>query len=137
MLNILILGIEDEIKIFRFLKHFNMNIDYLNNYKNQDLSKYNLVITSYKYLDSIKNVDIELIFSIGAEKTYSSRKNLVNIVFNFKQDEDMVKEFIKTEKWNFYYRSVDKEKVRFIYDLFRDCYEYKKIYSKDIKFHKI
>jgi len=135
MLNILILGIEDEIKIFRFLKHFNMNIDYLNNYKNQDLSKYNLVITSYKYLDSIENVDVELILSVVEDETFSNRKNLVNIVFNFKQD--MIREFIKTEKWNFYYRSVDKGNVKFIYDLFRDCYEYKKIESKDIKFHKI
>lgn len=135
MLNILILGVEDEIKIFKLLKHFNMSIDYLDCYEKQDLSKYKMVITSFKYLKSIENVDIDLILSVVEDEICSNRKNLVNIVFNFKQD--MIKEFIKTEKWNFYYRSVDKANVKFIYDLFRDCYEYKKIESKDIKFHKI
>lgn len=134
MIDILILGVEDQIKIFNLLKHFNMNIDYLDYYEKQDLSKYKMVITSFKYLKSIENVDI-LILSVVEDETCSNRKNLVNVVFNFKQD--MIKEFIKTEKWNFYYRSVDKANVKFIYDLFRDCYEYKKIESKDIKFHKI
>ena len=135
MIDILILGVEDEIKIFKLLKHYNMNIDYLDCYENQDLSKYKMVITSFKYLKSIENVDIELILSVVEDETCSNRKNLVNVVFNFKQD--MIKEFIKTEKWNFYYSSVDKANVKFIYDLFRDCYDYNKIESKDIKFHKI
>lgn len=112
-----------------------MNIDYLDSYTNQDLSKYKIVITSFKYLKSIENVDIKLILSVVEDETCSNRKNLVNLVFNFKQD--MIKEFISIPKWNFYYRSVDKANVKFIYDLFRDCYEYNKIESKDIKFHKI
>ena len=48
--NILILGNEEKLKIFRFLKHYHMNIDYLDTYANQKLSIYDMVITSSKYL---------------------------------------------------------------------------------------
>ena len=133
--NILILGNEEKLKIFRFLKHYHMNIDYLDTYTNQKLSIYDMVITSSKYLESIRNIEIELILNIMEDEECSNRKNLINLNMNL--GDDIIKEFINYEKWIFYYNSLAKSKVKFIYDLFSTCQEYNKIKSKDIKFHKI
>ena len=138
IISVLIIGTSDSLKVFRFLKHYHMTLDIIDEYDGREL-EYNLIITSNTFLDSISHYD-GLIFNVSMNSNdFSVRKNLVNLVFNFKyNDEDeLIQLFINNPKWNFYYDSVDKSKVKFIYELFATCNTYYKIYSKEIKFHKI
>ena len=138
IISVLIIGESDYLKVFRFLKHYHMTIDIIDEYDGRDLA-YNLIVTSNTFLDSISHYE-GLIFNVSMDSNdFSVRKNLVNLVLNFKyNDEDeLIQLFINNPKWNFYYNSVEKSKVKFIYELFSTCNTYYKIYSKEIKFHKI
>ena len=110
-------------------------IDIIDKYDFRELN-YNLIITDRQNLDSISNFD-GLIFNIeDKEDNFSTIKNLVNLVSLY----DIiliVQQFINNPKWNFYYKSVEKSNVKFIYDLFSTCNSYNKIVSSEIKFHKI
>ena len=135
-INLLILGNVEIVKVFRYLGHFHMNIDCKDYYDNNSELNYDLIITNQEHLDSIVNFE-GLIFNVTEENDYSTKKNLANIVLNFKSNQILDKQFIENPKWNFYYKSIDKTKVKFIYDLFTTCEAYNKIQSREIKFHKI
>jgi len=135
-ISVLILGTSEKVKVFRFLKHYHLNIDFIDKYDDRQLN-YELIITDRQNLDSISIFD-GLIFNIeDRDNNFSTKKNLVNLVMNFKYNEDLIQQFIVNPKWNFYYNSVEKSKVKFIYELFSTCNSYNKIKSKEIKFHKI
>lgn len=134
--SVLILGTSEKVRVFRFLRHFHLNIDIIDQYDFRELN-YKLIITDRQNLDSISNFD-GLIFNIeDKEHNFSTIKNTVNLVMNFKYNQDLIEQFINNSKWNFYYKSVEKSNVKFIYDLFSTCNSYNKIVSSEIKFHKI
>ena len=140
-MNILILGNDSTLLLFKYLKHFENTITVLTNYDSLDLSNYDLVITNTMHLNKLENIQTNLIFNV-VEKldNLSTKKNLVNLflTFDYKNPEkDLISQFIDNPKWNFYYDSCEKSNVKLIYDLFTECKEYNKIKSKEIKFHKI
>lgn len=138
IISVLIIGKSDYLKVFRFLKHYHMTIDIIDDYDGRNLD-YNLIVTSNTFLDSISKYD-GLIFNVSLDSNgFSVRKNLVNLVLNFKynNDDELIQLFINNPKWNFYYDSLEKSKVKFIYELLSTCNSYYKICSKEIKFHKI
>lgn len=140
-MNILILGNDSTLLLFKYLKHFENTIDILENYDGSDLSNYELVITDNTNLNKLENAQTNLIFNV-VEKldNLSTKKNLVNLflTFDYKNlKKDLISQFIDNPKWNFYYDSCEKNNVKLIYDLFSECNEYNKIKSKEIKFHKI
>jgi len=140
-MNILILGNSEILLLFRYLRHFLINIDILEDYDGSDLSKYELVITDNTNLKNLENNQIKLIFNV-VEKLdkLSTKKNLVNLflTFDYKNlKKDLISQFIDNPKWNFYYNSCDKSNVKLIYDLFSECRECNKIKSNEIKFYKI
>ena len=140
-MNILILGNSKILLLFRYLRHFLINIDILEDYDGSDLSKYELVITDNTNLKNLENSQIKLIFNV-VEKldNLSKKKNLVNLflTFDYKNlKKDLISQFIDNPKWKFYYDSCDKSNVKLIYDLFSECKEYNKIKSNEIKFYKI
>ena len=63
IIKVLIHGNRDYIKVFRFLKHYHMDIDYLDEYDGRELD-YNLIITNNTFLDSLKNYN-GLIFNVS------------------------------------------------------------------------
>ncbi len=140
-MNILILGNSKILLLFKYLRHFLINIDILEDYDGSDLSKYELVITDNTNLKNLENSQIKLIFNV-VEKldNLSTKKNLVNLflTFDYKNlKKDLISQFIDNPKWKFYYDSCDKSNVKLIYDLFSECREYNKIKSNEIKFYKI
>lgn len=138
IISVLIIGTSDSLKVFRFLKHYHMTLDIIDEYDGRNLD-YNLIVTNNTFLDSISKYD-GLIFNVSMDSNdFSVRKNLVNLVLNFKYNDkdDLIQLFINNPKWNFYYDSLEKSKVKFIYELFSTCNSYYKIKSKEIKFHKI
>ena len=133
-ISILILGDNEFVKLFRFLKHFHMILDSKSTYDNKN---YDLIITDNTHLESITNFE-GLVFNICEDIShFSTKKNHANLVFNFKYNTNLIQQFIKNPKWNFYYTSIEKSKVKFIYELFATCQSYNKIQSNEIKFHKI
>ncbi len=140
-MNILILGNDSTLLLFKYLKHFENTITVLTNCDSTNLSNYDLVITNTMYLNKLENIQTNLIFNV-VEKldNLSTKKNLVNLflTFDYKNlKKDLISQFIDNPKWNFYYDSCDKSNVKLIYDIFSECHEYNKIKSKEIKFHKI
>ena len=135
-INILILGNEANLKVFGFLKHFHLFIFCLDKYENQDLSRYDLIITNSKNLKNIQND--ALIFNV-VENTeqFSCRRNTANIIFENDKINNLTNKFIGNNEWIFYYSSIDKTNVNFINNLFTICYTYKKIKSHIINFIKI
>lgn len=132
--NLLVLGNTELLNLFRFLKHFHMNIDFLDEYNKSD---YELIITTSKYFSQLSNYE-GLIFNIIAEPdNFITNKNVVNLFLNFDFEKDLINQFINNKLWVFYYKSVEKQYVKFIYDLFNICSQYNKIQFRDVKFHKI
>ena len=143
-MNILILGHDDILKYFTLLKHFENTINHLVNFdSNINLKQYNLIITDNSHLEIINEPFKGIIFNIVESlDNLSTRSNLVNLFMNFNFDyknisNDLTRQFIENPKWDFYYRTCEKANVKIIYDIFSECYEYQKIKSKEIKFHKI
>tara|TARA_B100000123_G_C25641180_1_gene388891 strand:- start:332 stop:754 length:423 start_codon:yes stop_codon:yes gene_type:complete len=140
-MNILILGNSEILLLFRYLRHFLINIDILKEYDGSDLSKYELIITDNTNLKNLENSQIRLIFNVVENlDNLSTNKNLVNLFLTFDHknpEKDLISQFIDNPKWNFYYDSCEKSNVKLIYDLFSECKEYNKIKSNEIKFHKI
>ena len=143
-MNILILGQDDILKYFTLLKHFENTINHLVNFdSNININQYNLIITDNSHLAIINESYTGIIFNIVESlDNLSTRGNLVNLFMNFNFDyktisNDLIRQFIENPKWDFYYRTCEKANVKIIYDLFSQCYEYEKIKSKEIKFHKI
>jgi|TARA_Y100000389_G_C17343092_1_gene454422 hypothetical protein len=138
IIKVLIHGNRDYIKVFRFLKHYHMDIDYLDEYDGRELD-YNLIITNNTFLDSLKNYN-GLIFNVSINgNDFSVKKNVANLVLNFKynNEDELIQQFIKNPKWNFYYNSIEKSNVKFIYELLSTCNSYNKIEYDEIKFYKI
>ena len=138
LIKVLIIGNKDYLKVFRFLKHFHMQIDILDEYDGRELD-YKLIVTDNTFLDCLEN-HTGLVFNVSINSNdFSVKKNVANIVLNFKyiNDDELIQQFIKNPKWNFYYKSIEKSKVKFIYELFSTCNSYNKIESSEIKFHKI
>ena len=140
-MNILILGNSEILLLFRYLRHFLINIDILKEYDGSDLSKYELIITDNTNLKNLENSQIRLIFNVVENlDNLSTNKNLVNLFLTFDHknpEKDLISQFIDNPKWNFYYDSCEKSNVKLIYDLFSECRECNKIKSNEIKFHKI
>ena len=79
-ISVLVLGTSEKVKVFRFLSH--LNIDILDKYDYRELN-YKLIITDRQNLNSIY-LD-GLIFNIeDKEDNFSTIKNTVNLVMNFK-----------------------------------------------------
>ncbi len=143
-MNILILGDDEILKCFLLLKHFQNTINYLVNFDSDiNVEQYDLVITNNSHLQIINQTFNGLVFNIvESNDNLCTRNNVVNLTVNFNFDfksksNDLIRQFIDKPSWNFYYRSCEKAYVKIIYDLFSECYEYNKIKSKEIKFHKI
>ena len=101
-MNILILGNSEILLLFRYLRHFLINIDILEDYDGSDLSKYELVITDNTNLKNLENNQIKLIFNV-VEKLdkLSTKKNLVNLflTFDYKNlKKDLISQFIDNPK---------------------------------------
>ena len=143
-MNILILGTDEILNLFTLLKHFQNNINHVTNFDSKFYwEQYHLIITDSFHLTIIDEQYEGIIFNVvTSTDNLSTRDNVVNLLMNFNFDyktacDDLINQFIKNKRWNFYYRTCHKAKVKFIYDLFSQCEEYNKIHSKEVKFYKI
>ena len=147
-MKIIILGNDEVLLNFKYLKHYRNTILTLDSYNYTDLSYpslslYDLVITNNSHLDSIKDCNVNLIFNVldNLDKVVKI-KNVVNLFlefdYNFKDsNNDIIQQFIKNPQWDFYYNSCEKHNVKFIHELITECYKFNKIKYKEIQFHKI
>ena len=133
--NVLIYGNSRILNLFNLLKHFHMNIFNQDNF-NQKIN-FDLVITNPEHIDLFSNYH-GLVFNVVTDnKNFNTKKNVVNLYLEFDPNQDSINQFIENKIWNFYYKSVEKHNVKFIYDLFSVCSEYHKIRYREVKFHKI
>ena len=139
-MKILIIG--NNLNNFLLLKHFKNSIQIIKDFDHRPLDMYDLIITNPANVDKISFCE-KLIFNvIDNLNELNTTKNIVNLLIKYnynysRTQDDLIAQFIKNDKWNFYYKSCEKHNVKFIYDLFTECHKYNKIISKEIKFHKI
>ena len=143
MIKVLVLGKDKILNLFRLLYSIDCEINFIDNYKDESLDKYDLIITKQNHLESISSVKNNLVINIienidNLEITNNYINLLINFNYNFtKPNHDLISQFYTNPEWKFYYRSCEKNKVKFLYDFFSMCKKNNKIISNDILFFKI
>lgn len=143
MIKVLVLGKDKILNLFRLFYSVDCEVSFINDYKDQKIDEYDLIITNCNYLDSISNSNTNLVINVSKNTdNLAITKNYLNLVIDFNYNftnmsQDLDSQFFRNPVWKFYYRSCEKNKVKFLYDFFSMCKNNNKIKSSEILFLKI